>query len=314
MQQQKVVILGAGGFVGRLLTSYLAASGQFETRACLHRGGAWAVDATDSLALHRVLTGADAVVNCVAGRAEDIVASAHALAAVLQQQGRDGPRLIHFSSMAAYGKVTGDIGEDTPLLGDLNEYGKAKVEAEQILGRTTGAVMLRPGCIYGPGAPLWSLLIAKLLHAHRLGDLGTAARACSNLVHVDDVVQAVMAVLQRPRPSVAQAFNLAMRDAPDWNTYFGLYATALGAVPLASISRRRLALERWLIGPVLKGLEVLLPGRWSEQLPPRLPQALLQLWQQDIRLDSSRAERLLGLTWRPLKPALIDMVNAGDGG
>lgn len=315
----RVLVLGATGFVGRALMRHLAESEWAEpvgaSRRPVSSSNGWRFlqcDARDEAALGRALDGAAAVVNCVAGAPEDMVAGAGALRNVLRGMPA-APRLVHFSSMAAYGASTGRIDEDAPLdqAAPVASYAGAKVATERLLADIPGAVMLRPGCIYGPHSDQWSGRIATLLRAHRIGDLGAAGDGCSNLVYIDDVVRAVSALLHEDSPtaSVPRAYNLAMASAPDWNTYFSRYARLLGAVPVRRLPSWRLALEGKVLAPPLKILEILngrLGGRLA--LPPPIPPSLLRLWRQDIRLCSRRAESELGLAWTPLDTGLRQTV------
>ncbi len=124
--------------------------------------------------------------------------------------------------------------------------------------------------------------------------------AASNLVHIDDVVAAILAALRGGRTGV---FNLAMPDAPDWNEYFIRFAKALGAVPVARIPEWRLKLETKVLAPPLKILEIAMPGK---ALPPPIPASLARLWRQDIRISSELASTELGIVWRPLAEGLQD--------
>ncbi|SAI66792.1 capsular polysaccharide biosynthesis protein [Bordetella ansorpii] len=300
---RQVLVLGAQGYIGRAVSRALAAEPALAPRTAGRRADAQIMlDATDAHALARAVADTDAVVNCVAGSPDTIVRNAQALKHALQQHPRP---LVHFSSMAAYGGVRGTIDEQHALKGDLGPYSAAKAQAEHILADLPGRMVLRPGCVYGLGSPQWSERIARLLRAHRIGDMGSAGDGCSNLVHVDDVTRAVIACLLRPEAANG-AYNLAMRDAPDWNTYFLAYAKALGAVPLSRIGARRLKLETKLAAPALKILEIA-AGKARLRgltLPPPIPPSLARLWQQDIRLDSRAAEDRLGLAWTPLAEGL----------
>ncbi|QDJ48496.1 NAD-dependent epimerase/dehydratase family protein [Bordetella hinzii] len=304
--KQRILVLGANGYVGRRVMAQLAASDWAEPVAGVRRargqGREIVLDATDAASVARALGEADAAVNCVAGPAETMTAGARALASALDA--KPAP-LVHFSSMAVYGPAQGDIGEDHPLAQGMEGYAGAKVEAERLLSSRPAVVTLRPGCIYGPQSPQWSLRIASLLRARRIGDLGAAGDGCSNLVYIDDVVAAVLAGLRAP----AGVYNLAMAQAPDWNAYFLAYARALGAVPLKRIGERRLKVETHLLAPALKIAEIGL-GRMGLRVPPPIPPSLARLWRQPIRLLSERAERELGLRWTPLQEGLAATVAA----
>lgn len=305
--KMRILVLGATGFVGRLVVKSLAASDWAVPIAASRRAGKGVerVDGTDAASLTAALANVDGLINCVAGAPEGITANARALATALAAQNavRAAPLpVVYFSSMAVYGTAEGRIDEDAALTG-ASAYGLAKVEAERLLGGLSGVTFFRPGCIYGRGSPQWSARIADLLRAKRIGDLGVAGDGHSNLVHVDDVVQAALLAVRAPR-TASRAYNLAMPNAPRWNEYFVAYGRALGATPVRRVGARRLKFETKLLAPVLKIAEIAGRKTGIHHLPPALPPSLARLWQQDIRLDVRRAEQELGVTWTSLQTAL----------
>ncbi|HEV3426338.1 MAG TPA: NAD-dependent epimerase/dehydratase family protein [Paraburkholderia sp.] len=299
----RILVLGASGYVGRRVVQALAATDWAEPVAAGRRAAASvrAVDAASAASLGAALADVDGLVNCVAGAPETIVANARALRAALDSRNAALP-VVYFSSMAVYGGAVGHTDEQAALQGE-SAYGIAKMEAEQVLASCPSVTVLRPGCIYGGGSPQWSVRIAQLLRARRLGDLGAAGDGCSNLVHIDDVVRVVLAALRTPS-AAGRAYNLAMSNAPRWNEYFVAYARALGATPVGRIGARRLKLETKVLAPALKIAEIAGRKIGARGLPPPVPPSLARLWQQDIRLDARRAEQVFGLTWTPWQAAL----------
>lgn len=307
---RRVLVLGAGGFIGRRVVAALTAEPWATPVAALHRAPVAQgqvevvqLDAADPVALQWALRDIDAVVNCVAGSARTIRATARALFAEAAQA-PTRPRVVHLSTMAVYGAAVGRVDEATALAGD-GAYAVAKIEAERCAAGWDDVVTLRPGCVYGPGSVQWSERIARLLRARRVGDLGAAGDGACNLVYVDDVVAAILAALRRPRLS-GQVFNLGSPQPPTWNEYFLGFGRALGAVPIRRIPARRLALETRLWAPPLRVAEIAarMARFGTARIPPPIPPSLLRLWGQDLRLDVRKAEDLLGLTWTPVDAGL----------
>jgi nucleoside-diphosphate-sugar epimerase len=262
------------------------------------------VDATREDAVARALDGVSGVVNCVAGDPASITEGARALfAAALRAQSK--PRIVHLSTMSVYGDVSGIVDESAPLRANLGAYAVAKGRAEQHAASYPNVVILRPGCVYGPESPQWSARVGRWLMARRLGDLGADGDGFCNLVHVDDVIDAIVRSL---RSTAVGPFNLSLPDPPTWNEYLVRYGQALRAVPIRRISHRRLSMEAKLCAPPLKMLEIGLkrvPGM-REWLPPPLPPSLLRLMRQEIKLDVRRATEQLGVTWTSLEAGLED--------
>ena len=275
----RVLVLGAGGFIGRRVVAALAASDWAIPVAAGRRaapagatGESIQLDATDAGALRSALQDAVGVVNCVAGSADTIVRGAAALFDVARALPAP-PRIVHLSSVAVYGEAEGEVDESTAAVGRLSDYGAAKVAAERAAAGAP-AVILRPGIVYGPGSVQWTERIGQWLLQRRIGDLGPQGDGYCNLVYIDDTVDAILRALQGPGLE-GRVFNLSLPDPPRWNEYFTRFAKALGAVPVARLSRRRLTVETKLLAPPLKIAQILagkvLPGalRWiPEPVPP----------------------------------------------
>ncbi len=203
--------------------------------------------------------------------------------------------------MTVYG--SGDLLADERIRPrtDLGAYAAAQAEAEAAIADHSNAVILRPGCEYGPGCPHWSTRIALLLEAHRLGDLGAAGDGICNLIFLDDLAAAVLSALRHPGIG-GEIFNIAMRSPPTWNDYLIRFGIALGAVPIRRITARRLNLESRLLAPPLRVMEIL-AGRRSGRprlAVPQITSSLLKLCRQRITLDVAKAEAMLGMKWTAL--------------
>ena len=304
----RVLVLGGSGYVGARLCALLRDSG-WATPVCGSSRSSVAgvesvrVDTRDPAAVRQALQGMDAVVNCVAGNASAIGEGARVLSEAALAAGCR--RLVHLSSMSVYGPVEGRVDESVATDGPLGWYGQAKCEAEShvaaFAAQGGSAVVLRPGCVAGPGSDLWVGRIGRLLQARRLGDLGIAGDGWSNLVHVDDVCQAVLAALREEARAGVRTYNLAAPDSPRWNEYFVDLALAIGATPVPRLSSLQLRLDATLAGPPLKVAEILAKRLFGDArfVPVPLPPNLLELWERHLQLDSSRAGRELGLEWTP---------------
>jgi nucleoside-diphosphate-sugar epimerase len=303
----RVLVLGGSGYIGSRLCDRLeATSWATPIRASSRHvaGNGVRVDTTDMASLVHALHDVDAVVNCVAGNRRAISEGAKALALACIETGC--PRIVHLSSMSVYGPREGAVRDDAATDPSLGWYARAKCEAEHCMtafARAGGtAIVLRPGCVWGPGSQLWVGRIARYLNARRLGDLGAAGDGWSNLVHVDNVCDAIEAALQLPEsPGRVRAYNLAAPDSPRWNEYFVDLALAIGATPVRRISQLQLRLDAWLGGPPLKIAQTAFArlGRRTARVPDPLPPNLVGLWERHLRLESPGAERDFDMRWTP---------------
>jgi 2-alkyl-3-oxoalkanoate reductase len=310
--KQSALVLGANGFIGRAVVARLARSNSVTPicgvrRRSIASAGApeqRSVDALQAQSIAAAAGGVDCIVNCVAGDVATLVGSTRAILDVARNAGKP-LRVIHLSSMAVYGSAVGRVDESAPLRGDLGAYSQAKVRAEEIAVSYPNVVSLRPGCVFGPRSDQWTVRYARLLLAWRLGDLGPAGDGQCNLVDVADVAEAVLCAIQDPGVS-GRAFNLATLEALSWNEFLTRFAIALRAVPVRRIGARRLKIEGKLLAPPLKILEIFGGKIGARRLPPPIPNSLLRLMAQDIKLDSRRAQDDLGVHFKSVDQMLAE--------
>jgi len=238
------------------------------------------------------------------GDAQTIISSTKALIEAASS-GNIAPRIVQLSTMSVYGSSIGVVDEASPLRGDLGAYSEAKVAAEALAAGYPRVVTLRPGCVFGPGSEQWTVRYARLLLARRLGDLGSAGDGYCNLVHVGDVVQAVVRAIEKPQVD-GRVFNLAVPEALTWNDFMVRFAMALSAVPVRRIGARRLRIEGKLLAPPLKILEIFAGKLGLRRPPPPIPPSLLRLMAQGIRLDSRRAQEELGVRFKDPEQMLTE--------
>jgi len=289
MSTFRVLVLGAHHFVGRSLCGAIRVS---DWASC--SGDEPGFDERNPASLSQALAACDAVVNAPYGSPAAIGAAAKSLYDLASRLAAP-PRIVHLSSMTVYGSAVGEVDENAELRADLGDYAAAQLAAERRAAAYPNSVVLRPGCEYGPACPEWSVRIARLLIARRLGDLGAAGDGCCNLIYLDDLTGAILTALRLPEIQ-GQAFNLAMPQPPSWNEYFTLFAKALGAVPLRRIGHRQLQLESKVLAAPLRVAEILARRlRLPVRTPAVLSPSLRRTCQHEIRLDSSKAQNLLGL-------------------
>lgn len=302
---KKVLVLGATGFVGGNLMRFLLHAADVEVTGLARRvppdsTRIVAVDCTDEAALRQHLADIDCVINCVAGGPDVLLGSARAVAAIARDFA--SIRIVHMSSMAVYGNSTGLIDETTKIASDGGWYSNVKVESERVLenarSNRNDLIIFRPGCIYGPESAQWTTRVHRLIKSGRLGDLGEFGDGWSNLIYIDDICSAVLSVIRSSGP-VSGAFNLAAQPQVRWNRYFTLLACATGSIPLKRIPPRMLKLDAKVLSPMLKIVEVLCKRlRFNFfHLPEIQPPSLVRLWSSEVMLDSSKAERVLGVIW-----------------
>lgn len=317
----RVLVLGGSGHIGgrwlALQRTHTHGARRVEAWGASRHGqspgaAALRLDVRDAAQLRQALRGMDAVVNAVAGSAEAIAQGTAQLCELARQE---KVRLVHLSTQSVYGLFEGRVHESMPMDPRLGWYGRAKCAAEMqvrdFVRRGGQAVVLRPGCVGGPGSRLWVGRVARWLQAGRLGDLGAAGDGWSNLVHVDDVCLAISRALQMPlKAGELPTFNLAAPDSPRWNDYFVDLALALGATPVRRVSPSQLWADSHLLSPPFKAAGMLgqrlglARTAWPEPMPP----GLVRLWAQQLRLDAGAATRQLQLPWTSYATALADSV------
>jgi nucleoside-diphosphate-sugar epimerase len=218
----KLAITGGTGFVGaRLIDAALAAG--YEIRALTRRqqpprdAVAWVAGSLeDRDALHRLVTGADAVIH-VAGviSAPDAAGfdagNAEGTLAMLAAATAGGVhRFVHVSSLAAREPK-------------LSLYGASKAKAEALVERSgLDWAIIRPPAIYGPG----DKETLELFRMAKLGVMLMPPRGHFSLLHVDDLARLLLALAAPGAPS-----NLVIEadDARPGGWGHGEFGRVLGA-------------------------------------------------------------------------------------
>jgi predicted dehydrogenase/nucleoside-diphosphate-sugar epimerase len=246
----RVLITGAGGFLGCRSVELLQATGQWDVRAAVRRPGSAArlarlpveiviADACSPEQMKAALAGCDAVVHCAVGTDWPPEASfkvtvdgTRTVAETAQAAGVR--RFVHISSMAVHGdEVPARLDETVPQQpGSGASYQRAKFLAEQSVSqwaeRGLPAISLRPARIYGPHSRTFTVRPLTALHTGRLilaGDADTT----SNMVYVDNVVEAIACALVAAPSENGRAFLISEPDQLSWRKYYEFFADAAGA-------------------------------------------------------------------------------------
>jgi nucleoside-diphosphate-sugar epimerase len=237
----KIVVFGAGGFIGGWLCEELADRQDVELVACvrhwssavrLARRGLDVVQVdleavTDGMA---VIAGADVVVNVSAPLPEREPELAFRLYSACAAAGVR--KFIQFSSIAVYGDQTENVDEDTPPA-PSSDYGRGKTEMENRLLKGAAKsgpqlFILRPTIVYGPFSDNWTVRYARRIVNGRWRSLGWAGAGTCNLVHGQDVAKSVvLAALAQP-DSKSHVLNINGPEVVTWNEYIDRFGDALG--------------------------------------------------------------------------------------
>ena len=313
-----VFVTGGSGVLGRALVERLCADGEEVMglarsdagAVALERLGARAVrgDLFDEAGLARAMAGARLVYN-VAGVNELCTADAAAMyrtnvdgaVTVVRAASRAGvARVVHTSSAASLGEVTGTVGsEDSPHRGwFLSDYERSKHDGEvAVFGAarelSLDAVCVNPSSVQGPGRASGT---GRILLALIDGRLNVFLETNLSLVDIADCVQGHLLAAERGQPGERYLLNgirLSAREA------LALISRVVG------VQRHPRMLRPWAAktaGVVVEG-----PFRLARRRPPLCRQMVRTLL-HGHRYDGTRATRDLGLEYTAPEETLRRLV------
>ena len=266
----RILVTGAGGFVGGRIVEILNEMKRGPVRAGLRRWSSAArvgrtgaelvqCDVLSPDSVRTAMAGVEAVVHCAHGDdATNIDGTRH----VLAEAERAGVRkVVHLSTVAVHGRVEGNITERSPLAPGSDPYAVSKVKSEEVCAQFSACgvpvTVLRPTIVYGPYSNLWTVEFAQRLAAGQWFLPPQYTSGICNLVYVDDLVHAVLLSLDNER-SNGKTFIVNGAERPTWNEYFNALNDALGLPPLMSASPFRSRIRSGVMMPVRKSAKFLL--------------------------------------------------------
>jgi nucleoside-diphosphate-sugar epimerase len=308
----RVLVSGAGGFLGRYVVARLLASGH-TVRATVRNGlGApgWlgevdivSSDLRTGQKLDAMFIEIDAVVHLAAATsggedqqfASTVVGTENFLRAMAKSQVR---RLIHISSLVVYdwSKAVDLLDEQTPLrtnFYDMGGYTIAKIWQERLATRVAQEsewqlTILRPGFIWGPGHSEIAGMGRHVGRAYLMFGPFTRLPLC----HVANCADAVVTALENSA-SIDQTFNLIDEDSVRVWRYVKEYAKGTHQrgifVPLPyslgmGMARAASFVSRRLFGKKGRLPSLFVPPRFEAQFKP-------------VRFSNSKLRNKLG--WHP---------------
>jgi nucleoside-diphosphate-sugar epimerase len=215
-------------------------------------------------------------------------------------------RLIYLSSLAVLGAMHHDgTDESAPYRETGDAYSDSKIESEQLVRgfadhSDVATVIVRPGFVYGPGDRQFLPRLLDGLTSGQFTYVGSGDKLL-NIVHVDDVAQAVLLADERGLPG--EAYNITDGTRTTLREFVTFVAEYLGLEPPKRSIPPAVA---WTLCYAMEGFAKL--TRAKE--PPRLNRGRMKFLYYNQHYSIEKAKRELGyeprLDYRAGLPPSLD--------
>ena len=240
----RVAVTGAGGFIGGALCRRLTAEDAVVLGLDIDRSAAGRVegagaefracDTTDPAAVEDALAGSELVVHTAAivaefGPMEDYVrVTVRGTRNVLDAAKAAGARrTVHISSIAIWGsEFRAALPEDAEPRPSGWPYQDTKA-ASDVLARRAGAVVVRPGDVYGPRSRQWAVRPLEAMKAGRFA-LPRGHDGLVTPVYVDDLVECILLAATSEAAAPGDAYVAWPGQAISAADFMAYYARMLG--------------------------------------------------------------------------------------
>lgn len=303
MQGQTVLVTGATGFIGsHVAEKFLEAGAHVRGLARTPSKGSWLAehgveivkgDLTDPDSLAYATQGCDVVLSIAgwlgspntweAARNINIDGTRSLVEAAVESGVR---RIVHTSSIAAYGPVSSGVIDESHPLGAIDAYGQTKAQSETIMLSQSARIevsVIRPAQIFGPRGGLWTRDLFTAIK-RGLPLLIGGGKGTFHPCYVENLADAFLLAATRSE-AVGEAFTI-VDGVSTWREFAGYYARmthrSLRSVPMWLVS----------LGAQLMLLASKITGR-----PPAATPDMIAFATGSARYSTEKAQRLLG--WSP---------------